>query len=144
MGYALFLFREGRSAEAQEVARKAVRMAGGSEDWIDPVFAALDDEAYRDAAVAAVDAAAAQDRISEQFEFIVRTVLGDLDGAMSVARLLENEGEVFEMDLLFIPEVAPLREHPDFAKLLDALGITDYWRAQGCAWRGSSAVCESA
>jgi hypothetical protein len=63
---------------------------------------------------------------------------------MSVARLLESEGEVFEMDLLFIPEVAPLREHPDFGRLLDALRITGYWRARGCTWTGSSAVCESA
>ena len=70
--------------------------------------------------------------------------LGDLDGAMRVARLLESEGEVFEMDLLFIPEVEQLREHPDFGELLDALGITEYWRARGCTWTGKSAVCETA
>jgi DNA-binding winged helix-turn-helix (wHTH) protein/TolB-like protein/tetratricopeptide (TPR) repeat protein len=143
-GYALFLFREGRSDEAYELIRDAARMAGGSEDWIDPVFAALEDETHRDAALAAVDAAAAQDGISKRIEFIARTVLGDLDGAMRVARLLESEGEVFEMDLLFIPEVEPLREHPDFDSLLDALGITDYWRARGCTWTGASAVCETA
>jgi len=144
MGYALFLFREGRSAEAYELSRQVAQMSGGSEEWIDPVFAALEDETHRAAAVAAVDAAASQDGISEQIEFIVRTVLGDLDGAMRVARLLESEGEVFEMDLLFIPEVAPLREHPEFGKLLDALGITDYWRARSCTWTGRSAVCEQA
>lgn len=144
MGYALFLFREARSAEAYELSRQAARMAGGSEAWIDPVFAALDDEAQRGEALAAIDDAASQDGISRQIEFIVRIVLGDLDGAMHVARLLEIEGEVFEMDLLFIPEVAPLREHPDFARLLDALGITEYWRARGCAWNGSRAACEAA
>ncbi len=144
MGYALFLFREGRSAEAYELTREAARMAGGSEDWIDPVFAALDDPTKRGEALTAVDAAARQGGISRQIEFIVRTVLGDLDGAMSVARLLESEGEVFEMDLLFIPEVAPLREHPDFGRLLDALRITGYWRERGCTWTGESAVCESA
>ncbi len=144
MGYALFLFRENRSAEAYELSRQAAQMAGGSEAWIDPVFAALDDDTQRDAALVAVDEAAAQGGISRQIEFIVRTVLGDLDGAMRVARLLESEGEVFEMDLLFIPEVAPLREHQDFARLLDALGISEYWRARGCAWTGSAAVCEAA
>ncbi len=144
MGYALFLFREGRSAEAYEVTREAAQMAGGSEAWIDPVFAALDDAAYRADAQAAVDAAVSQDGISRQIEFIVRTVLGDLDGAMNVARLLETEGEVFEMDLLFIPQVEPLREHPDFGNLLDALGITDYWRERGCTWTGAGAVCDAA
>ena len=145
MGYALFLFREGRTAEAYQSAREAAQMAGGSEDWIDPVFAALEDETYRAAAVAAVDEAASQNGINRQFEFIVRTVLGDLDGAMRVARLLQSEGEVFEMDLLFIPEVKPLREHPGFAELLDALGITEYWRARGCTWTGAGAgaVCDA-
>jgi DNA-binding winged helix-turn-helix (wHTH) protein/TolB-like protein/Tfp pilus assembly protein PilF len=144
MGYALFLFREGRSDEAYEVTREAAQMAGGTEAWIDPVFAALDDETQRGAALAAVDAVATQDGISKQIEFIVRVVLDDLDGAMRVARLLESEGEVFEMDLLFIPEVQPLREHPEFESLLDALGITEYWRARGCTWTGKGAVCEAA
>ena len=144
MGYALFLFREGRSAEAYEQAVEAARVAGDSEAWIDPVFAALDDDTHLAAALAAVDIAAAENGISRQIEFIVRTVLGDLDGAMNVARLLESEGEVFEMDLLFIPEVEPLREHPEFGNLLDALNISDYWRARGCDWTGTSAVCEAA
>jgi tetratricopeptide (TPR) repeat protein len=144
MGYALFLFREDRSDEAYELSYQVARVAGGSEGWIDPVFAALADETYRAAAVAAVDVAASQDGISKQIEFIARAVLGDLDGAMRVARLLESEGEVFEMDLLFIPEVEPLREHPDFGELLDALGITEYWRVRGCTWTGKSAVCEKA
>ncbi len=143
MGYALFLFREGRSAEAYELTQQASRMAGGSEAWIDPVFAALDDAALSEAALAAVNAAASEDSISPQIEFIVRTVLGDLDGALGVARRLESEGEVFEMDLLFIPEVQPLREHPGFGYLLDALGISAYWQARGCTWTGASAVCEA-
>ena len=144
MGYALFLFREGRSAEAYEQARQAAQMAGGSEAWIDPVFAAIDDESQSDAALAAVDIAASNGGISRQIEFIARTLLGDLDGAMSVARLLETEGEVFEMDLLFIPEVEPLRGHPEFGELLDALGISAYWQARGCTWTGAGAVCEEA
>jgi Tfp pilus assembly protein PilF len=144
MGYALFLFREGRSEEAYDVTREAAQVAGGSQSWIDPVFVALDDASGRAAALTAVDEAVAQEGISRQIEFIVRTVLGDLDGAMRVARLLETEGEVFEMDLLFIPEVEPLREHPEFGRLLDALGISDYWRARDCAWTGASATCEAA
>ena len=144
MGYALFLFREGRSAEAYGVTQEAARMAGSSDAWIAPVFAALDDPALRDAAISAVDAAAKQNGISRQIEFITRTVLGNLDGAMRVARLLESEGEVFEMDLLFIPEVAPLRERADFADLLEALGIAGYWRERGCSWTPAGAVCEAA
>ena len=144
MGYALFLFREQRSEEAYELSFQVARVAGGSEAWIDPVFAALDDPSRSAEALAALDAAVAENGVSRRIEFIARTVLGDIDGAMDVARQLEEHGEVFEMDLLFIPEVQPLREHPDFPALLDALGITDYWRARGCTWNGQVVSCEAA
>jgi len=141
MGYALFLFREGRTDEAYALAQEVADIARGSKDWIDPFFAALVDETQRPQALAAMDAAAATGGVSKRIEFIARAVLGDVDGALRVARLLEGRGEVFEMDLLFIPEVQPVRDSPEFMKLMDALGITEYWNARGCSWTGSSVTC---
>jgi len=141
MGYALFLFRENRRDEAYALTQRAADIARGSKDWIDPVFAGLADETQRPQALAALDAAAATGGVSKQIEFIARAVLGDVDGALGVARLLVGGGEVFEMDLLFIPEVQPVRDSPEFMKLMDALGITDYWEARGCSWTGSSVTC---
>ena len=81
--------------------------------------------------------------MSEQAEFMARTLLGDLDGALEVARLLEDRGEVFEMDLLFIPETTPLRQHPGFADLTVSLGLDEYWSKSGCEWIDSRLRCRA-
>ena len=144
MGYALYLFQQGRIEDAYTVSQQASAMGSGSQGWIDPVFAALQDPSRLSDALDAIDVAAEQDAVSRQIEFIVRTVLGDLDGALDVAWLLETEGEVFEMDLLFIPQVQPLREHKGFVDLMDALGLSEYWYDRGCAWSPVRIECEAA
>lgn len=143
MGYALFLARKGRNDEAGAVSRRVAEVAGVSPDWIDPLFSAMDDPALRPQALAAIDAATVAGEITEQVEFMARILLGDLDGALRVARLLETRGEVFEMDLLFIPEVQPLRAHSGFAELMTSLGIADYWKQRGCKWAEGSVRCET-
>jgi DNA-binding winged helix-turn-helix (wHTH) protein/tetratricopeptide (TPR) repeat protein len=74
-------------------------------------------------------------------ELTARSILGDLDGAMRIAELLEAPGEIFEMDMLFIPELAALRQHPDFMPLLDRLGVTAYWSGMDCTWNGNRVTC---
>lgn len=140
---ALFLLREGKRDSAKALAETAVRQVGGAGTWIDPVFAAIDDAAQRGAAIEAVDVAAQSDGISPQVEFVVRTMLGDVDGAMRLARRLEQPGEIFEMDLLYIREMRPLREHPEFSALMDSLGVTDYWATRGCALLEAEVRCEA-
>ena len=144
MGYALYLFQQGRIEEAYAVSQTAADLANGSRDWIDPVFAALQDPAVQPEALEAINAAADADSLSKQIEFIARTVLGDLDGALEVARLLTTEGEIFEMDLLFIPQVQPLREHDGFMDLMESLGLSEYWYERGCVWSPVRIDCEAA
>ena len=74
----------------------------------------------------------------------LRHVIGDLDGALEVARLLTTEGEIFEMDLLFIPQVQPLREHDGFMELMESLGLSEYWYERGCVWSPVRIECEAA
>lgn len=143
MGYALFLVRKGRNDEAGALSRQVAEVAGVSPDWVNPFFAAMDDPTLRPQALAAIDAATAAHETTEQVEFMARILLGDVDGALRVAHLLETRGEVFEMDLLFIPEVQPLRAHPGFAELMTSLGIADYWKQRGCTWAEGSVRCET-
>ena len=141
LGYALLLARDGKMDEAYDQVKAAADGAWKTATWVDPLFAALDDPAATDAALEAIDVAVVEDQISEQAEFVVRALLGDLDGAMGVARRLEAPGEAFEMDLLFIPEMQPLRERDDFLDLMDALGISQYWEDNGCIWTGAAVKC---
>ena len=70
-------------------------------------------------------------------------LLGDVNGAMTIARRLVAPGEVFEMDLLYSPEFRMLREHPEFMPLLERLGVVRYWDEAGCSFDGNKAVCDS-
>jgi hypothetical protein len=45
------------------------------------------------------------------------------------------------MDLLWIPEFAPLREHPDYLPLMERLGIVDYWRLHNCSFEDATVSC---
>jgi hypothetical protein len=60
---------------------------------------------------------------------------------MQVAEKLEAPGEAFEMDLLFIPELKAVREHPDFIPLMTRLGITRYWESEGCIFTTEKVAC---
>ena len=143
MPYALVLARIGDLAQAKQVIEASVGGTGVARAWIDTVFAALGDpsDSNRAAAVAALDAADAEGVLAPALSVAARTMMGDLDGAMGVAELLMLPGEVFEMDLLFIPDMKALRGHPGFMSLLERLGIVAYWDAAGCRWNGDVVDC---
>jgi len=141
--YALFLARIGDLAQAKQVIEASVGGTVVASEWIDTVFAALGDpsDSNRAAAVAALDAADAEGILAPALSVAARTMMGDLDGAMGVAELLMLPGEIFEMDLLFIPDMKALRGHPGFMSLLERLGIVAYWDAAGCRWNGDVVDC---
>jgi DNA-binding winged helix-turn-helix (wHTH) protein/TolB-like protein len=143
LGYALFLVRLGENDRAYAVARQAATSAGSAQEWIEPVFGAFENASRQAEALAAVNVASANGQISEQAEFIARTLLGDIDGALDIARMLQGHGEIFEMDLLFIPETKPLRTHPGFTELTDLLGLDDYWSRSGCEWTSAGLQCKA-
>lgn len=134
MGWALFLAREGETEKSREIAKKAANHAGIPPEWIDPVFAGMLDEEMTIVALQAVNDTAGAGQMPQQIEVVARILLGDTDGAMQVAELLLLPGEVFEMDLLWIPEFEPLRRHGAFQSLMDRLGITEYWQLHGCTF----------
>jgi len=141
MGWALFLAREGDVEKASEIAKIAAVQAGLPPGWIDPVISGMLDEEMKIAALKAVNQTVNTSRLPAQIEIVVRTLLGDIDGAMEVAALLENPGEAFEMDLLWIPEFAPLREHPAYLPLMERLGIVEYWRLHNCSFEDATVSC---
>jgi DNA-binding winged helix-turn-helix (wHTH) protein/TolB-like protein len=141
MSNALLLWRVGRAEESKQLSLDATTFQGTSTDWIDPVYAALSDPGKRDAGLAAINRVWADQQVIPDIVLIVRTLLGDLDGAMEIAELLELEGEAFSPEMIFIPELAPLRKHPRFEPLLERLGIVAYWDDLGCTWDGDRVTC---
>lgn len=141
--YVLLLVRDAHFQEAEAMTMKAISsVAGASTDWIRPVFEAFSDRSLRGSALQALDEASSDGTISRDAEVTARAILGDTDGAMAVARRLEEPGEIFAMDLLFTPEFQAFREHPDFMPLLQRLGVVDYWLETACTFDGQKATCE--
>lgn len=141
LGYALFLANRGDVDKAGDVAKRAVAGSGASAAWVDAVLLALEDPSATPGALQAVDGAVRQGQLSPQVEIVTRTLLNDFDGAMSVARLLAEPGEAFEMDLLWIPEFEPIRRRPDFAALMTELKLADYWSQNGCRFEDARVRC---
>ncbi len=139
--YALLLKRDGELLRAKSVLSEGAPMDGTTAGWVDSLFDAFADPLRAGEALKALDGAAMDGGVPPQVEVVARTLLGDVDGAMAVAQGLRGIGEVFEMDLLFAPELQPLREHPAFAALLEELGVVAYWRQAGCDWNGRVARC---
>lgn len=142
VAYALLLTRDEQIEKARDVLRAGVEMAGFGTAWVDTFFAALSDPTRVPEALQALDGAAAERQVKPFIEFVARGFLGDIDGAMDIAKVLEEPGEIFEMDLLYIPELQDLRQHPEFMPLLERLGIVDYWQSAGCEWAEDRVTCE--
>jgi tetratricopeptide (TPR) repeat protein len=141
LGYALFLAAQDEIDEARAVANVAATQAGLPQNSIDAVLSGIEDPELAELALEAVDATAASGQLTPQVEVVARTLLGDLDGAMRVAKLLLEPGEAFEMDLLWIPQFLPLRQHPDFLGLMEDLGVIEYWDLHGCRFENASVSC---
>jgi len=141
LSYAFILIQTGQVQKAKNLALSATQMAGASTDWVEPVFEAFSNPTKAGAAIDALNDVAAVESINPRVEFMVRALLGDLDGAMGIAERLEEPGEAFEMEMMFIPQLSALRRHPDFMPLMDKLGITRYWQSEGCTWDGDQVSC---
>lgn len=141
LAYALLLVREQQYDRAAMLATEATRTLGIDGEWVEPVFAAFRDPALSSDALRALERAKSVGALAPEVEIVARTAFGDLQGAMNVARRLEEPGERFEMDLLFTQELKSLRDHPDFLPLLERLGVTAYWDKAGCVFDGWKALC---
>ena len=135
------LLRQNRLQDAIELAQAGASLNDGSSTWVQPVFAALTDQSKRDAAIAAMDEATQAGQLDARVNMALRVFLGDVDGAMRIAKGLAGPGMHRPMDLLFLPELKPLREHPEFFELMEMLGVKQYWDEKGCVWLDDSISC---
>ncbi len=141
LGHALFLASQEDIDRARDIAAQAAAAAGLSRGSIDDVLSGIENPELAAQALATLDEDISAGKLTPQIEVVARTLLGDLDGAMDVARRLEAPGEIFEMDLLWIPQFRPLRQRPDFLELMNDLGVTEYWELNGCRFVEADVRC---
>lgn len=109
--------------------------------WVDPVFDAL--RLLPDSAtLVSVLADYSSRGVIPQNALVTFWVLaGQADPAMQMFWKLADDPSFFEIELLYLDEFRILRRHADFPRLLDELGLADYWRAAGCRWDNDAGIC---
>ena len=147
LAYTLFLMRERRIDEARHKAKEALESYGQPIDWVDAIFDGFldpSDTESLDKTVTSVSVAAASGALPTNIELVLWAYLGQGDKAMEAAWALQESGEYWEVEIIYLDEFKVLRKHEDFPELLQALGLTDYWNSIGCRWNNDRVLCDAA
>lgn len=105
-------------------------------------FTALksDDLARRVAATAKLQSFAADPRYNDRLVVGTLAALGARQAALAAAANLVRERGLFDAEVLFEPNLAAARREPAYARLVDDLGLTAYWRRS----RAAPDICRDA
>ena len=122
-------------------------LAQRDDRWVDPVIDALvrpDDPELRDIALATAKIMI-ENRVYPYITMTVLALIGESDRVMEIAmQIAESEtGTFYEIEIIYLSEFKMLREHEEFPRLLQALGLTDYWNSIGCRWSNDRVNCNA-
>ena len=56
---------------------------------------------------------------------------------------LVDDPSFFELELIYLDEFSIMRQHADFPRFLDEIGLSDYWQSAGCQWNNDAVTCIS-
>ena len=141
LAYSLYLIRSGNVDGAKKYAKAGLDQNNVDSSWVDPVFDGLKEGGDRQQSIAILSQLSAMGALPENVEMTLWQLFGQTGEAMTVARRLEQQGGLFELEIIFIDEFASLRRHPDFPAFVDAIGLTDYWSSAGCIWSNDRVEC---
>jgi len=148
-GYTMFLIRDGRIEDARASAKYAYELLQEDDWWVDPIFDGLanpDDPEFRNIAFETARKMVAED-VEPYITMITWALFGQADQVMEVAMRIADSGTLYahesaQVEIFYLDELKPLREHPDFPELLKKLGLTDYWTSIGCQWADDQVLCD--
>ncbi len=144
LAYALYLIRIGDITAARGYTKAGLEKYGFDASWVDAAFDGIEDPSLRDETHELVAALEADGRLAKYIVMTLWALLGDADRAMATAFSIEGIGQQFEtgFEMMFSDELEILREHEDFPRLLDEIGLTRYWSEVGCRREGGRVRCE--
>jgi DNA-binding winged helix-turn-helix (wHTH) protein/TolB-like protein len=141
LAYSLYLIRSGDIDGAITYAKAGLDQNNVDSSWVEPVFDGLRNDGDRGRSLAILTQLSTMGVLPENVEMTLWQLFGQVEQAMAVARRLEDQGGLFELEIIFIDEFAGLRQHPDFPAFVDAIGLTDYWSSAGCIWENDRVQC---
>jgi DNA-binding winged helix-turn-helix (wHTH) protein/TolB-like protein len=141
LSYAMFLLRDGRAADARDVVRRAIVSFQLDPSWIDPVFDEMAKLPTSGAMSAILEVYAARNIIPPSALVFLWAITGQTDKAMDFTWQLVDDPSFFDIELIYLDEFSALRQHVDFPRFLDKMGLTEYWQDIGCQWENDQLSC---
>jgi DNA-binding winged helix-turn-helix (wHTH) protein/TolB-like protein len=141
LSYALFLVRDGRIDEAREFVRRAMQLLNIDSFWVDPIFDELKGPLPSAALSSLLMENAARGTIPPNVLLTFWALAGQPDQAIDIAWRLVDDPGLLDIELIYLEEFKGLRQHEDFARFTEQLGLQSYWDNVGCLWTGDQLHC---
>ena len=138
---ALYLLRIGQIQAAIAVTKSGLVKIGLNTEWVEPVYAGLENPEYLQQSRDLVSRLEAEELLPSYVLMTLWALLGDADRAMQSAFATADFGRSYVAEILYIEQLRILREHKDFPLLLEKNGLLQYWREAGCEWVDDAVQC---
>ena len=139
--YSLLLYREGRFDEAKANGRKGLELNNADASWFDLMIDGSQGLDMRQQGMETFTRISDKHALPPNAEMFFWMLLDDTDQAMTIARRLEQEAGLYELELIFTEEFRAFRQHREFEDFVTAVGLTEYWSSAGCAWLDDELRC---
>jgi tetratricopeptide (TPR) repeat protein len=141
--YSLLLYHLGQFDEAKANGKRGLALSGSVDTgWFDLIIDGSREPELRPQAIATLDQVSGMNVLPANAEMFFWMLLDEVDRALEIARRLEREDGLYETELLFTDEFRAMRQHSEFAELIDAIGLAEYWASAGCTWSDDRVRCQ--
>lgn len=123
--------RAGEVQKGIDWLREALVAAAGPTEWLRPLGVALQDQQQSAAARAAMDAIGGEQRGFMDEFFVYYAMIGDVDRSLQALEVLRDGGYGQWTQLLWLPELRPVRAHENFSAWLTTTTLPDTWQVHG-------------
>jgi tetratricopeptide (TPR) repeat protein len=143
LSYTMFLIRDEQINEAREVVRRAMALSQQDDSWVDPVCDGLAKLPDSESLITTLEVYSARGSMGGTALVTLWVLAGEADRAMEIAWELVDDPSYIELELIYLDEFRILRQHEDFSRLIDELGLVEYWQSAGCQWDNDAGICIS-
>jgi hypothetical protein len=142
LAHALFFIRTDQLQEANRFAKLGLEQNGLDSSWIDAAFLGFEQAEARQQSIDLIADLSSQGLLPPTVEITLWALYSEVDRAMKVARRLEENVGILELEIIWVDEFTEFRRHPEFPDFVEAIGLNAYWSNAGCTLRDGKVYCD--